>query len=114
MRVRELVSELGLEIVHEGDHMDDPVEGGYCGDLLSDVIASGKRHDVWVTIQSHENIIAVATLKDFSAVVLSKSTAPQPQTLEHARREGVTLLRSNLTTYQVVARMAALGIPGDR
>ncbi|MBN1424389.1 serine kinase [Candidatus Fermentibacteria bacterium] len=114
MRVRDLVTELGLEVIHEGDHMDDPVEGGYVGDLLSDVIASGRRNDVWLTIQSHENIIAVASLKDLAAIVLAKSTTPHDETILHAQREGVTLLRSNLTSYQLVARLAALGVSGDR
>ncbi len=114
MRVRDVVTSLGLEVIQEGEHMDDPVTGGYVGDLLSDVIASSKRHDIWVTIQSHENIIAVATLKDLSAIVLAKNTAPQPETLAHAQREGVTLLRSPLSSYQVVALLAGLGIPGDR
>lgn len=114
MRVRDVVAHLGLEIVNEGEHMDDPVEGGYSGDLLSDVIASSKRHDIWITIQSHENIIAVATLKDLSAVVLAKNTTPQPETVEHARREQVTLLRSPLTAYQLVTRLVALGVSGDR
>lgn len=114
MRVRDVVTELGLEVIHAGDHMDDPVEGGYVGDLLSDVIASGKRNDLWLTIQSHENTIAVATLKDLAAIVLAKGTTPHAETVDHARREGVTLLRSTLTSFQLVARLAALGVSGDR
>ncbi|MCU0611162.1 MAG: DRTGG domain-containing protein [Candidatus Eisenbacteria bacterium] len=114
MRVRDIVTALSLEIIHEGEHLDDPVEGGYVGDLLSDVIASARRRDFWITIQSHENIIAVATLKDLAGVVLAKNTTPHAETVEHAKRENVTLLRSSMTSYQLVARLAGLGISGDR
>ncbi|MBN1354901.1 serine kinase [bacterium] len=114
MLLSELVQKLNLEIINEGIHMDDPVEGGYCGDLLSDVIAAGRRRDVWVTIQVHENIIAVATLKDFTAIILAKNSKPLPETLENASSENVTLLRSPLTTYQLVAELTHLGISGER
>ena len=114
MRVRDVVTALDLEIIHEGDHMDDAVEGGYSGDLLSDVIAASRRHDMWITIQSHENIIAVATLKDLAAVVLARNSIPHTETVDHAKREEVTLLRSPLTSYQLVARLVSMGVSGDR
>jgi serine kinase of HPr protein (carbohydrate metabolism regulator) len=114
MVLREVVEALKLEILNEGAHMAAPVEGGYVGDLLSDVIASGKRFDLWITVQAHENIIAVATLKDLAGVVLAKNTKPLEETMTSAAEEQVTLLRSPLTSYEIVAQLAALGIPGDR
>jgi serine kinase of HPr protein (carbohydrate metabolism regulator) len=114
MLIRDLVEMLHLEVLNEGDHMDDPVEGGYAGDLLSDVIASGKQFDVWVTVQAHENIRAVATLKELAGIILAKNTKPLDETLQSASTEHVTLLRSPLTSFQIVAELAAAGISGDR
>lgn len=114
MLLRELVEALSLEILNKGEHMDDPIEGGYVGDLLSDVIASGKRFDVWITVQAHENIIAIATLKDLAGIILAKNTKPLEETMSSAAEENVTLLRSPLTSYQIVAKLAAAGVSGDR
>lgn len=112
MKVREIVKTLNLEIINEGEHLDDTVAGGYVGDLLSDVIASAKEGFVWVTIQVHENIIAVATLKDLSAIIIAKNSAPLDETLENAREEGVTLLRSSMNSYRIVTALSECGITG--
>jgi serine kinase of HPr protein (carbohydrate metabolism regulator) len=114
MLLRDLVETLNLEILNKGEHMDDQVEGGYVGDLLSDVIASGKQADVWITVQAHENIIAVATLKDLAGIILAKNTKPLEETMSSAAEENVTLLRSPLTSYQIATKLAAAGISGDR
>ena len=114
MRLKEVVKALNLEILNEGEHLDDPVEGGYAGDLLSDVIASGKRNDLWITVQGHENIIAVASLKDLAGIVLAKNTKPLDETLESAREEDVTLLRSSHTSFQVAVQLSELGVSGER
>ncbi len=114
LTLRKLIRTLDFEVINEGDKMDEVVAGGYVGDLLSDVISSGKQNDIWVTIQAHENIIAVATLKDLIGIVLSKNINPLPETLEAAQSENVTLLRSPLNSFQIVAKLAEMGISGDR
>lgn len=114
MKIREIVNSLNLEIINEGDHLDDEVSGGYVGDLLSDVMVSGKKNDVWVTIQKHENIIAVAAFKDLAGIILAKNSQPLEETLRSAEKEKITLLRSPLTSYEIVCMLNNLGIPGKR
>lgn len=112
MKVREIVATLNLEVINEGEHLEDEVVGGYVGDLLSDVIASAKERFIWVTIQVHENIIAVATLKDLSAIILAKNSTPLDETLENAREEGVTLLKSSMDSFGIVSALSERGITG--
>jgi hypothetical protein len=114
MKLREIIESMGLTIHNEGDHLDEEVTGGYTGDLLSDVIASGRHGDVWITIQVHENIIAVATLKDLAGIILAKNSQPLEETTENARSEGVTLLGSHLTAFQLAQELAQLGVTGSR
>lgn len=114
MNLREISKALDFKVINEGDGMDTNVETGYVGDLLSDVIASGKKNDLWITIQVHENIIAVATLKDLAAIVLAKNSRPLDETIESAQEEGVTLLSSPLTAFEIITRLAELGIHGTR
>jgi len=114
VNLREIIDALDLTVINEGDGLDTAVESGYVGDLLSDVIASGKQGDLWITIQVHENIIAVATLKDLAAIILAKNSKPLDETLESAREEGVTLLTSPLTAFELITRLAELGIHGAR
>ncbi len=114
MNLQQIVNELDLKVIHEGDGLDREVLSGYVGDLLSDVIASGRQGDLWITIQVHENIIAVATLKDLTAIVLAKNSQPLEETLASAREENITLLSSPMTSFEIVSRLAELGISGAR
>jgi hypothetical protein len=63
-------------------------------------------------MQTHRNIIAVATLKDLAAVVLVNGRAPDPETLEKAREERVVLLGSRLPAFELVGRLYQMGIRG--
>jgi hypothetical protein len=112
MKLREIISSLDLAIHNEGAHLDDEVSGGYSGDLLSDVIASGRKGAIWITIQVHENIIAVATLKDLAAIILAKNSKPLEETLENARSEEVTLLGSPLNAFQLSQELGRFGVSG--
>ncbi|HSJ54882.1 MAG TPA: DRTGG domain-containing protein [Anaerolineae bacterium] len=110
MIVQDLVAELGLQ-VHSPGNVEREVTGGYASDLLSCAMAGAKAGNVWVTLQAHPNVVAVASLLDLAAVIVSEGVAPDLETIERAQENGVTVLSSPATTYDVVARLAALGIP---
>jgi hypothetical protein len=110
MIVQDLVAKLGL-LVHSPGSVEREVTGGYASDLLSCVMAGAKAGNVWVTLQAHPNVVAVASLLDLAAVIVSEGVVPDMETIERAQENGVTVLSSPATTYALVARLAALGIP---
>lgn len=85
--------------------------GGYASDLLSDVLANGKEGNVWITIQVHRNVAAVASLKEFSAVILTGGRQPQEDLREAAVQENLCLLGTTMSTYEVAGRLYAIGVP---
>jgi len=105
--LRELADKLGLEVVAGAGGLDREVAGGYCGDLLSDVMARAKPKDLWITIQGHQNIVAVAVLTEVAGVVVCGSAEPEAATLERADREGIPILRTSLTAYETAGRLYA-------
>ena len=114
MNLNEIVQKLNLKILNRGSGIYQDVKGGYVGDLLSDVIASSKSGDIWVTIQVHENIVAVASLKNLAGIILAKNRSPLNETLENARNEDITLLQTELNSFQIVQKLKELGISGNR
>lgn len=112
MKLTELMKELTLTVRSAGKRLDREVKGGYAGDLLSDVMAHSKAGDVWVTIQGHPNIVAVATLRDLAGVILANGRQPDAETVQRAEEEGIPLLCTSLPTYEVVGRLYRLGIHG--
>jgi predicted transcriptional regulator len=113
MTIREVVDTSSLEILACPEGLEKEITGGYASDLLSDVIANSKAGNLWVTLQTHRNIVAVATLKELAAVVLVNGRIPDPETLEKAREEKVTLLGSRLPAFELVGRLYRMGIGGN-
>jgi predicted transcriptional regulator len=108
MNLAFLVKELDLKIVCGVDQLTREIEGGYVGDLLSDVIANSKQGDVWVTRQSHQNIIAVAALREHAGIILSLGTEPGDDTLDKAKQEGIPVFATDLPSFEIVGKIYAL------
>lgn len=110
MKLKEVVEKLGLEVRSAAGELDREVAGGYVSDMLSDILANCEEGDIWVTIQVHENVVAVASMKNVSAVILANGREPYDQTREKAETEGVPILLSPLPAFEIVGRLYALGI----
>lgn len=113
MTLTDLAAHLELKVFTAGIPLDKPVLGGYASDLLSDVIGHGRKGDVWVTMQVHPNIVAVAVLKDLAGIVLVNGREPAPETLEQAAREKVPLLGARSGAFDLVGRLYGLGVKGS-
>ncbi len=114
MKLREISERLGLVVRCGDDKLDQEVTGGYAGDLLSDVMANSQTGNLWITMQVHVNTVAVAVLKDLSAIVLVQGREPAEDTLRKAREERVAILVSKQSTFDVVGRLYELGIGNKR
>ena len=112
MTVRDVVETLGLEILTGNEHLEREITGGYASDLLSDVMAHGQAGNLWVTLQTHRNILAVATLKEFAAIIVVSGRTPDAETLAKAREEKVVVLASRLAAFQLVGKLYQMGIRG--
>lgn len=83
---------------------------GYTSDLLSCVMAGAAKGSIWVTLQAHINIIAVAALLDVCAVIISEGAMPEAATIEKANSEGIVLLSSSENSFHVVGKLWDLGL----
>ena len=110
MKLREVVKGLNLGIQCGVEHLDREVTGGYASDLLSDVIANSKAGNVWITMQVHVNIVAVAVLKDLAAIIVVQGRTPTEETLKKAQEEHVAILVSHLPTFETAGKLYALGL----
>ncbi len=107
--VRDIVRKLNLEISNDAG-LEREITGGYASDLLSCVLAGAQAGNIWVTLQAHVNVIAVASLLGLSAVIITEGVCPDRDTLDKAREVGVTVLTSGQNTFAVVGQLAALGV----
>ena len=112
MNVGEIAQELALDVKVGGSALTREVRCGYASDLLSDVIAYAREGDLWITLQTHQNTAAVASMKDLAGMVLVNGREPEPDTLEKARQENIPLLVSDLPAFELIGRLYKLGLTG--
>ncbi len=108
MNVQDVVKALRLEVVAGSAGLDREVTGGYSGDLLSDVMARAKPGDLWITIQGHQNIVAVAVLTEVAGIIVCGGVEPERDTLERADREEVPILRTSMNAFESAGKLHAL------
>ncbi len=108
MKVRDLVRALDLKVRTTECSLDGEVTGAYCSDMLSDVIGHASEGQVWLTIQTHQNVAAVASLLNLSAVVVTAGKEPSAELLAKAQREGTPILTTDRTTFEAAGRLYAL------
>lgn len=112
--LRELVDSLGLEVLAGGDRLDGEICCGYVSDLLSDVMGNAPENAVWVTMQTHENVVAVAMLRSLAAVVLVKGRKLENEVIDRALAEGVVFLGSKDSAFDLVGKMYQAGLRSEK
>ena len=112
MTVRELITLTGAKDMIPETPKDREVTCGYTCDLLSWVMAHGKSGMAWITVQTHMNVIAVASLMEMAAVIIPEDIEMEQATLEKAQDEDICVLQSSKTAYELCALMAQAGLPG--
>jgi hypothetical protein len=112
MTLTDLATRLELTVFTPGAPLKRTVGGGYASDLLSDVIGHARKDDLWVTMQVHPNIVAVAVLKELAAIVLVGGRVPAAETLAQAEREKVPVLGTKLATFELCGRLYGMGLRG--
>lgn len=105
MKISDIVSALNLEVVSGEEGLDREITGGYVSDLLSDVIGGAQEGNVWITMQTHHNVIAVASLKELGAVIMVKGLRPSEDTVKKSNEEGIPVLSSNNDTFKITGRL---------
>lgn len=101
MIVKEIIEKLHLNALSGKENLDVEVTGGYTSDLLSDVIANSKEGNLWITLQTHQNIVAVAKLKDLAGIIIVNNREPDEDTLSKANEENVPILGSGDMAFEV-------------
>ena len=112
MKVEDLATVKEFEALYIADK-DQIIADGYCGDLLSDVMANAPASCVLMTIQAHKNTIAVASLVGISALVICNGRTVAPDMLEAAREEEISLFTTDLNHFEAAAKVLALLGGGD-
>jgi predicted transcriptional regulator len=112
MKLSEIVEKLDLAVRTGAGALEAEVEQGYVSDMLSDVMGNAPEGCLWITLQAHQNIVAVAVMKSLAGIVLVRGRQPDEDTVRKARAEGVPILVTPLGAFELAGRLHQLGIKG--
>ncbi len=105
MELKEIVERLSLKVECGADKLDREVTGAHVSDLLSDVIANSRAGNLWITLQVHENVVAVAGLNNLAGILLINGREPTKETKERAEAEGLPVMVSELSSFEVAGKL---------
>ena len=107
MTVKALCEALSLKVLAEPEPSREVV-GCYAGDLLSWVMGRARSDEVWVTIMTNLNVVAVATLADVSCVIIAEEAEIEDAVVEKAKEKGVNLYTSPDSIFALCAKLSRL------
>jgi len=108
MTLKDVVEKLGLRVLTSKGVGDGDVTGGYTCDLLSDVMGNAVLGNLWITMQTHQNVLAVAKLKDLAGVVVVCDRELDQDVLRKADEEDVLILGTDESAFRISGRLYAL------
>lgn len=100
MKLKKIVESLKGNILTGENLMEAEIKGGFAGDMLSFVLASAKEGDVWLTIQTHINIIPVAVMKGIPAIIFVSSKTCEEEVINKAKEENVALISTSFSLFE--------------
>jgi predicted transcriptional regulator len=110
MIVKEIAEKFKLKAAAGKEGLDRQITDGYCGDLLSEVMGKSSEGCIWLTVQGHQNVVAVAVLKDMAAIVLVGGHSPDEDTVEKADQEGIPILLWPDSAFELAGRLYEAGV----
>jgi hypothetical protein len=114
LKISDIVERCHLKVIAGRNLLNRPIKGGYASDLLSDVMANARANDIWVTLQGHPNIVAVAKLKDLAGIIIVNGRKPDKDTIAKADAESVAILTSGQAAFELIGVLYEAGISGTR
>jgi hypothetical protein len=111
MNLQQVIEKLELNVLTESRNFSAiEVTGGYTSDLLSCVMAGAKTGYLWMTLQAHMNIVAVAALLEVAAIIISEGAQPDQATIDKANQQGVILLSTPRKNFEIDGKLWEMGI----
>jgi predicted transcriptional regulator len=110
MLVKDLVEKFDLSIAAGEKALDREVMDGYCGDLLSEIMGNAPAGCAWLTVQGHQNIVAVALLREMAAIIITGGQEPDEETIAKANQEGIPILLWPNSSFRLAGHIFSAGV----
>ncbi len=108
--IKTICEKINAKVLAGSDQMDKEISGVYICDLLSWVMSHANKGNVWITVMSHANVVAVASLLDLGCIIVPEEIEVDIDALKKAEEEGIPVLSTSLNAYQIAVELEKMGI----
>lgn len=110
MQLKKVIELLGLNVFSGEENLEKEITGGIISDMLSDVMAQAQKGALWVTNQTHENVLAIVFFKSLAGVILPGGLQLDDEAAKKAAEKNLVVLQTNLSAFEIVGKLYELGI----
>lgn len=108
--IQKICEKINASVLAGGNNLDREIKGVYICDLLSWVMSHANKGNAWITVMSHANVIAVASLLDIGCIIIPENIEVDNDALKKAEEEGIPVLSSPLNSFQIAVELEQMGI----
>lgn len=105
MKVADILKWENTKILCCEDYLDNIIIDGYVSDLLSDVIAHANENMAWITIQTHKNLVAIASLKELACIIITNDNTPADDLIEAAKQENIPIISTSMSSFETAGKL---------
>lgn len=105
MKLDDLVKEITLEVKTCRECLQKDITGAYVSDLLSDVMANSRDGNIWITLQTHMNIVAVAGLKNLTGIIIVGGRHIEDDIIKKAEAEKVAIMTTPMPAFEAAGKI---------
>lgn len=113
MKLENLVRDMALEVRSCEECLQRDITGAYVSDLLSDVMGNSREGNVWITLQTHMNIVAVAGLKNLAGIIIVGGRRPEDEIIQKANKEKVAILTTPMPAFETAGKLYQMLSPTE-
>lgn len=110
MFLKEISDLTGAKLLTPSISLQTPVTCACCCDLLSNVLAHGREGMAWITVHTHMNVVAIASLRRMACVIVSCSDSVPADVCAKAEEEGIAVLSSEKDSYELCGLLYRAGL----
>lgn len=110
MNLTEIITIAEGEVITPELSTDVNIHGGYCADLMSDVLAYSRPRAVLLTGLTNPQVVRTAQIAEFRAIIFIRGKKPQQETIDLAIQENIPLISSPLGMFELSGRLHDSGL----
>lgn len=108
--IRTIQEKINAKVLAGEQGLDKEISGVYICDLLSWVMSHAKKGNAWITVMSHANVIAVASLLDLGCIIIPEDIEMDKDALKKAEEEEIPVLSTAMNAYEIASELSKLGL----